>query len=114
MRDFWLSLSQLRKRHEAANPALKIQKCFRGWIFRLRLQREFAQAKRNYLLLEGCFRHWQSSVGSERKLAAVLAERGKTFLLFPNCRINRSQIEQRLRELARRARNAVLRRRLLL
>ena len=51
-------------------------------------------------------------MGKERKLAALLAEKGKTFLLFPNCRINRSQIEQRLRELARRARNAVLHRRL--
>lgn len=114
MRDFWLSLSQLRKRHEAINPAITIQKCFRGWIFRLKLRREFAQAKHNYLLLQGCLRGWRSSVGKERKLAAVLAEKGKTFLLFPNRRMNRSQIEQRLRELSKRARNAVLHRRLLL
>lgn len=93
MHDFWLSLNQLRKRHEAINPAIKIQKCFRGWIFRLKLRREFAQAKHNYLLLQGCFKSWKGTVGKERKLFAVLAQKEKTFLLFPNCRISRSQIE---------------------
>ena len=114
MQDFWQSLRLLRKRHEAINPAIKIQKCFRGWVFREKLRREFARAKENYLLLQGCFRHWKSGARNERKLAGILAEKGKTFLLFASCRVSRGQIEQRLRELARKARSAVLQRRLLL
>jgi hypothetical protein len=41
MQDFWITLKMLRRRYEVVNPIIKIQKVFRGWIFREKLRREF-------------------------------------------------------------------------
>jgi hypothetical protein len=39
MQDFWITLRLLRKKYEEANPIIKVQKVFRGWIFREKLKR---------------------------------------------------------------------------
>jgi ribosomal protein S8 len=39
MQDFWITLKLLRRRYEEVNPIIKIQKVFRGWIFREKLRR---------------------------------------------------------------------------
>ena len=40
MDDFWEDLRQIRKKQLDVNPVLKIQKIFRGWIYRAKEKRK--------------------------------------------------------------------------
>ena len=40
MEDFWEDLRQVRKMELAVNPAIKIQKVFRGWLYRTKEKRK--------------------------------------------------------------------------
>lgn len=36
MAEFWLDMAEIRKKYIQITPALRIQKMYRGWIYRIK------------------------------------------------------------------------------
>lgn len=83
MKEFWDDIWELRKKQIEMNPALKIQKVFRGWLWRTSQSRGKAVQTAGNELVGKVFRAWVKQHKYEMKLRRILTKKNKTYLLLP-------------------------------
>lgn len=82
MRELWVEMNQLRKKHEKLFPIIKIQKWFRGWSIREKKYQADQKLKQHSGVKSLFFTEWKEYVQKRIKLKHILAKSKKEYLLL--------------------------------
>ena len=103
MEDFWQDLRRIRQKQLLINPILRIQKVFRGWLFRTKQHRKKHDDRTNKEVLSNTFQALKSFCRRSKKLNTILRNRDKDYLLLP---LKEMYLERTLRKMIRIAQEA--------
>lgn len=83
MMEFWEDIAEIRKKQMIMNPIIKIQKYYRGWIYRIKKVRELQQKEQNKIILKQYLKEWRKKIEFYKKIKAIFKKKNKVYLLYP-------------------------------
>lgn len=106
---FHQELRILRRHHIKVNPIIRLQSLYRGYKVRSSLSIEPSPRKlgKRLELIQKFFEGWRKYVEHRRRLQIILKRRGKDHLMHDNTEMKKRLITNKLKQLARQARERV-------
>lgn len=101
-------MALIRKKHVQINIVIKIQRLYRGWIYRLKQARSKAQREQNKVMLEKVFKGWRRESKFTKKLHLLFKKFNKQYMLLPLKQMKLQAAKRKIIEYVQNAKKKVI------